>query len=387
MTEYDGLDIKNLRERLAKNGDIHALQEAGLLDERTIKKLLSYKRSYESESAAHYDNPEETAYYARNTKYWRETVERELSENLRKAVQNGNWQVIAFALGRGSSEEQVRMDFGDYEKHRSLLQEPGLVELMFAGMGGGKTMTAVRQAETWMMIYPNGMVVSNIKSWSEKHDRVEYVGDLRDLVETASENPEQRVFAVLDEFGLKGSAYGGINQEAMEKVMKNFVRLMRKEPYKLQIVGISQRPTDIHPTLRNDKLAVYAIKEGASKADKQKHMVIYDETTDDKCTQPDEDAVRCDLRGIGMPTTPPDTDDKADWDWGTPEDWVELGLTTWEELDMDEEEASGGSQPVQCAYLKDGEEQCGALVYDGHESGMCQAHRHRDDREERRVEA
>lgn len=103
-------------------------------------------------------------------------------------------------------------------------------------------MTAVRQAEL-MMLYPSGKVVSNIRSWAEKRDRVEYVGDLRGLVEAASETPDQRVFAVLDEFGIAGSAYGGKSHEAMEKVMKNFVRLIRKEPHRLQIVGISQRLT------------------------------------------------------------------------------------------------------------------------------------------------
>lgn len=139
-------------------------------------------------------------------------------------------------------------------------------------MGGAKTMTAVRQAEL-MMVYPSGKVVSNIRSWAEKRDRVGYVGD---------------------------------------------------------------------------------------------------------------------LRGIGMRAKPPNTNDKAEWEWGEPADWVDLGLTTWEELDMDPEEAEGGSAgssaPSQCEYVKDGGERCGALLYDGHESGMCQAHRHRDDREERRVE-
>lgn len=378
--DYSTLDIKDMGDEVRRaQSDLNVLSDAPLLSEDTLEFLLRFEKAYESNSLPHYEDENKTAYYARNTARWHNVVRKEKSRELRKAVRNGNHELVAYALGRGTQEENVKMDFGDYEKHRSLLQEPGLVELLYAGMGGGKTMTAVRQAEVWMMLYPSGKVITNIQSWSEEHPRVEYAGSLPELVQAATETSDQRVFAVLDEFGIKASAYGGASQDAMEAVMKNLVRLMRKEPYRMQLVGISQRPTDIHPTLRNDEIATYGFKEGNSKSEKQKHLVIYDGTEDKNCTTPDDDQKIVDIRGIGMPETPPDTNDQAEWDWGDPEEWVELGLTSWEELDMNPDDQDGGSDPDQCAFVKDNDEQCGSLVWDEHESGMCTTHRHMQD--------
>lgn len=350
-----GYSYARLREDL-KNEELPALSQAGLLSEDTIDYLHRYKRHYEPE-----DDSE--PYYARNTEHWEEVVVPEVSKNLRKAVRNGNQSVVEHAIGLADSGQGAEMDFVDYEKHRSLLREPGLVELMYAGMGGGKTMTAARQAELWMMLYPNGKVLSNIRSWAEKHERVDYVRSFPELVRAAEEDPEQHVFYVGDEMGITGNAYGG--NEAMEQVMHEFTRLMRKEPLKLRMILISQRPKDIHPTLRNDQISVFAIKEGSSKKEKQKNMTVYNSLKGD---DPDEDSEIGSLGGIGMPNVPPDTNDQARWDWGSREDWAELGY-----YELEDGGSGGGSEARPYQGVKDDGESCGSVTK--HESGFCRYHR------------
>lgn len=353
-----GYSFAQLREDL-KNEELPALSQAGLLSEDTIDYLHRYRRHYEPE-----DDSE--PYYARNTEHWEEVVVPEVSKNLRKAVRNGNQSVVKHAIGLADSGRGAEMDFVDYEKHRALIREPGLVELMFAGMGGGKTMTAARQAELWMMLYPNGDVFTNIRSWAEIHPRVEYVRNFPELDRAAKENSEKHILFVGDEMGIDGNAYGG--NEAMEQVMHEFTRLMRKEPFNLRMILISQRPTDIHPTLRNDEIAVYAMKEGSTKKEKQKQIVIYDETTDKSCTEVDEDSVRCSLDGIGIPDVAPDTNDKASWDWGSKEKWAELGY-----YELEDGGSGGGKEARPCEGVKDDGESCGSLTK--HESGFCRHHR------------
>ena len=349
-----GYSYARLREDL-KNEELPALSQASLLSEDTIDYLHRYKRHYEPE-----DDSE--PYYARNTDHWEEVVVPEVSKNLRKAVRNGNQSVVEHAIGLANSSEDTTQDFVEYEKHRSLLKEPGLVELLYAGMGGGKTMTAVRQAELWMTLYPDGTVLTNIRSWAEKHDRVTYVSDFPDLVREARSEPDAHALFVGDEIGLAGNAYGG--NEAMEQVMHEFTRLMRKKPLRLQMIIISQRPKDIHPTLRNDQIAVFGFKEGASKKEKQKNMTIYNSLKGDS-DEPDEDTEICSLGGIGMPNVPPDTNDKARWDWGSKEAWAELGYYDLD--DRDEDEAR------QCKGVKDSGERCGSMTR--HETQTCQYHR------------
>jgi len=319
-------DIKSLREALAK-ADINALEESGLLSERTIRKLVSFKRSYEPNSGKHWKTGE-PAYWPENTQYWHRTIELEGSIDLSKAVRNGDGEKIAFALGWGNEEDRVRMDFVDYERLKTILQTPALMLNIFASPRTGKTYTGARLMDLWTMYYPTGLVISNIKSWAEKHPQAVYCARMPDAIETAADHYGPCML-FMDELSSEAS-WRDIQASGIEPGLRSYLRKMGKQPYECSYVGIGHRTNEIAPILRSGEMAYFGYKEGKTKQAQRKKLVIYeDEAREEKV---------CSLDGIGLPEVSPDTHDPAVWDWGTPEEYIELGHMKPNEVESDEPE-------------------------------------------------
>jgi len=380
--DYSGYNVKQLRESLVSS-DINALADAGLLDDDTVDYLLTFEDAYEPESQPHYETGE-PAWYAEHTELWHSMVRREVSKNLRKAVQNGNQEIIEFALGFVDREETA-MDFVDYERLRQVLTEPAMMLFLFGAMGAGKTYTAFRLVELWRML-TGGHVLTNVRSVAEKCDWIHYVSGYADVIRYCIEHPDQRKLLVGDELSSLMSGYSG-DRDAVETLMRPLTRKMRKWPFQMSFIGIGHRPqADIHPSMLNGEMAKFGFKPGATKKQQRKNLAIYDALDGE---QGDEDEKLVEVSGIAKTNLAVDTDESGAWAWPSNEEALELGRELREvtgddflglihHFTEDDEEESTGDGPEQCEYMKDGGERCGSLVWDGHASGMCTAHRARE---------
>ncbi|QPV64508.1 hypothetical protein I7X12_07820 [Halosimplex litoreum] len=352
-------DIKSLREALAK-ADINALEESGLLSERTIRKLISFKRSYEPNSGKHWKTGE-PAYWPQNTQYWHRTIEQEDSIELAKAVRNGDGEKIAFALGWGNENDRVQMDFVAYERLKTILQTPAVMLNIFASPRTGKTFTGARLMDLWTMYYPNGLVISNIQSWAEKHPQAVYCNRMPDAIQRAADH-DGPVMLFMDELSSEAS-WRDIQASGIEPGLRSFLRKMGKQPYECSYVGIGHRVTEIAPILRSGEMAYFGFKEGNTKENARKKLVIYEDE--------DRDEKVCSLDGIGLPEVSPDTHDPAVWDWGKPEEYVELGHMDPAEVPGNEDDSTPG--PTRCMGENKNGDRCGTLIYEP-DRAYCAVH-------------
>lgn len=355
--DYSGYSIKQLREALS-DADINALADAGLLDEDTLTYLLTFEDAYEPESLPHHETGD-PAWHPENTELWHSMVRRETSKNLRKAVKNGNQQIIEFALGFRNRDE-TEMDFVDYERLRQVLTEPAMMLFLFGSMGAGKTYTAFRLAELWHMLTA-GHVLTNVRSVAEKSEWVNYVSGYEDVVRYCIEHPDQRKLLVADELSSLMSGYAG-DRDAVETLMRPLTRKMRKRPFKMSLIGIGHRPqADIHPTLRNGEMAKFGFKPGRTKEEQRKRLALFDALDGEGG---DEDAKILEVGGIKATNLAVDTDESGAWEWPSEDEALNLGYDLKEltgddflglihRFEEDEEEDDAGSSDCP-ATTKDG---------------------------------
>ncbi|TMT85824.1 hypothetical protein E2L06_04140 [Haloterrigena sp. H1] len=312
MSDYDSLDIKQLRNAL-QNEELPALRDAGLLSGGTIDYLETYRENYTPHQAPHHETGE-PAYWYYNSKQYVTIVRREVGETLSKAVQDGNLPIIQHALGLAATSDSG-MDFLDYEILADLIEEPSLMLLLFGDTGSGKTYTAVRLSELWEFRV-GGTILTNVESLAEANDGVVYVHEYPDIIHYCLEHPNERKLLIADELSSLMSGYPA-DRHYVETYMRPLVRKMRKEPFRLSIIGIGHRPGDIHPTMNNPELAYFGFKKGDTKEQAQKHMVVYERLTNEEGKKEDK---KCDVQGIGLPNMTLDTNDNGNWDWGTEEE-------------------------------------------------------------------
>ena len=310
-SDYTGYDIKQLRESL-KTEKVPALRDAGLLTSQAIDYLSDYSESYQPNQARHYEDETKGAYFYYNSETYVDIVSREVSKQLSAAVKQGNSSVIAHAQGLGSKSKPT-MDFVEYERLAQLIESPSQLLLLFGDTGSGKTFSAVRLAELWTMRV-GGTILTNVQSLAEANDNVQYVDNYVELLTYCINNPKERKLFLADELSSLMSGYSS-DRSDVEKYMRPLVRKMRKEPFRMSIIGIGHRPTDIHPTLRNGELSIFGFKEGETKEKARKKLAIYEDLVADK---PKNKLV--DVSGIGLPSMTIDTNDNGNWGWGTEAD-------------------------------------------------------------------
>jgi hypothetical protein len=312
MSDFDSLEIKQLRNAL-QNEDLPALRDAGLLSASAIDYLETYRETYDKHQAPHHETGE-PAYWYYNSRQYVNVVRREVGETLSKAVRNGNLPLIQHALGLAATSDSG-MDFYDYEVLADLIEEPSLMLLLFGDTGSGKTFTAVRLSELWEFRV-GGVILTNIESFAEANEGVVYVHEYPDLIHYCINNPKKRKLLIADELSSLMSGYPA-DRHYVETYMRPLVRKMRKDPFRMSIIGIGHRPGDIHPTMNNPELAYFGFKKGDTKEQAQKHMVVYERLTNESGKKEDK---KCDVQGIGLPNMGIDTNDNGNWDWGTEED-------------------------------------------------------------------
>ncbi|SEL50138.1 sigma factor-like helix-turn-helix DNA-binding protein [Haloferax larsenii] len=325
--KYYGYSV--LRENL-NNGKLPALREAGLIQsKRVLERLEKYKRTYESNRAPHYEDPNKDAYWYFNSKVYVDIVRKEVNRVISEGVRNGNSALISHVNGLSDKQKRSDLDFHDFFKLEEILKSPAFMLNVFGSPGEGKTMTAVKLAESWLLFHGDGLIITNIESWAELHPKAVHKNTMPGQIRAAKEH-EGPVLHLIDELS-SGASHRLLQASGVEQGVVSYFRKFRKYPYQASYIGIGHRVVDVTPALRSGELAYFAFKEGSSKKAAQKHMVIYDSEKKSKETKV------CDLQGIGMPEYVPDTNDSADWDWGSKEDFVELGF-----MDADEDEEESG---------------------------------------------
>ena len=349
MSDFDSYDVKHLREQLG-NEELPALREAGLLSPERIDYLESYRENYSPGQAPHFETGE-PAYWYYNSKQYVQVIRRELGKTLSQAVRNGNHSLIQHANGLSSSNN-VEMDFVDYHRFKEVLETPALMLNIFASPREGKTFTAARICDLWLMFHPNGLVVSNIKSWAEIHPQGAYEYRMPDIIK-ATKQHDGPVMLFLDELSSDGT-HKELQKSGIESGLRSFFRHMGKEPYTANYIGIGHRVVEVAPMLRSGEVAYFGFKEGATKEAARKHLVVYEDA--------DKQEEVVDLRGIGLPDYSPDTNDPAHLDWGREQEYIDLGL-----MNDDEDVDEGGSDvDLEKARLRAKEE----MVLGMHRSGQ-----------------
>jgi len=351
------------------NEELPTLRNVGLLDKRTIRKLETIKESYEPNTRPHYEQDGEMAYWYYNTEMYVRTVRRAVGEQLSEAVKSGNRSVVNHAVGL-EQENTTEMDFLDYEKLADLIEKPSLLLLIFGDTGSGKSFTGVRLAELWKYRV-SGTVLTNVESLAEATDEVVYIDSYVDLLLYCIENQHERKLLLADELSSLMSGYGS-DRQAVETYMRPLVRKMRKEPFRLSVVGIGHRMGDIHPTLRNGELAYFGMKHNKTSMD------VYE-------TEDLED-VKCSVDGIGLPNWQIDTEDDGTWEWGSEEDILDVARELRDAgygdilrlIDNLEEEDKEDDEWHNCQARTNKDEQCpNKAKYPSDDPVVCANHRHK----------
>jgi hypothetical protein len=305
--------------------------------------LESFRQHYEAESRPHFEK-DEAAYYYWNTEYYVEVVRREIGENLRKAVRNGNIAVVEHASGL-DGDDGMEIDFVEYERLGQLIERPSLLLFIFGDTGSGKSFTSVSLAELWKLRV-DGHILTNIRSFAEANDGVVYIDSYPDLIRYAVEHPTVRKLFVADELSSLMSGYAA-DRHKVEQLMRPLIRKQRKEPFKMSTIGVGHRPGDIHPTLLNGELAYPSWKTDLYT------LEVY-ESMDG--TESGEDEIAT-LSGIKEPGMKVDTEDNGNWSWGTEDEVLDAAY--------DLKEAGYGDMLELIRQLEDDEE--GEDGEDGHE--------------------
>lgn len=361
-----------LKEELG-NEKLPSLREAGLLPEDKIEFLEDYKESYEPNQGSHYSE-EGSAYWYYNSETYVRIVRKAVGKQLSKAVSTGNKSVVSHAVGL-VEEGTAQMDFLDYEMLADLVEKPSLLLLLFGDTGSGKTFSGVRLGELWNYRV-SGTVLTNVESLAESVDHIVYIDTFVDLLRYCLNNPEERKLLLADELSSLMSGYGD-DRADVERYMRPLARKMRKEPFRLSIIGIGHRVGDIHPTLRNGELAYFGLKNSETEM-----TVYHDENLDSEY---------CDVSGIGLPNWEVDTDDDGTWWWGDEDEILEVAksikqagygdiLRLIENLEDDEEDEEEEKEAQQCIATTNAGHRCPNDAKLPEENPkVCKNHRHKLD--------
>lgn len=271
--DYDWLTINRFKEQVL-SADADVLYEAGLVDEETLRDLLSFERAYEPGTRPHYKtgNP---AVFARNTEKYREMVRPSASQEIRKAFRSGNMRILEFVAGVDEDDRDV--PFQEVLTLEEMIHGDDFKMFVFTGgQGGGKSYFAYTLARYKVRLCERDGIpvraVTNSLSAVELNEELEFVGSPRELLDYRMENPGQIVFVLDEASSFFDSKAGGHGSDLVKFVPT--LRRLRKMGI-LPII-VSHRAKDIGTDIRKLESVVFVHKPDEQTA------VFYETEKDDK---------------------------------------------------------------------------------------------------------
>lgn len=281
--QVEGIDDNDIFDFAVKIGD----------REELLKLIMTEKRSWE-QYRDEFDC-EDIPYV--QTKIFTETVEEYTTLSANQAVHNEEWAMLRYSVANAEDPDVAKtkmvkwlIEWVDFDEGEDVTQ------IQIGGeQGSGKTELAFLLAELWLMMNPNGEILTNVKGV----DQTTNIVSRDELAEWLDENQGTPFIFVLDE--LNKHASGSDHQKVMEQLF-SFVTYLRKKKGNYIIMG--HTGNDIHPWIR--ELCDYVYKKSNKVAEVYKGIDSKGEG---------EGHIKT-LRGIPKSSLNPDTFDETDWEWG-----------------------------------------------------------------------
>lgn len=272
-TDFDGYNLKSLRDKLVNSGDLNALSEAGLVDDDTVDYLVSFERSYEPGDREHWETGRPAA-RPEDTQHWRDIVRPEISKALHKAVQNGNMSVIEFANGFDDDDHDV--PFQEALTLENMVHGDEFKIFVFTGgQGGGKSYFAYLLSNYKMRLCRRDGIparaVTNSLSAVQMNEDLDFVGSPQDLLDYRLENPGHIVLVLDEASSFFDSKSGNAHN------LQNFVPFLRRlRKMKILPIIVSHRAMDVGTDIRKLDSTVFIHKPDKETA------VFYDDSDGDE---------------------------------------------------------------------------------------------------------
>ncbi|QIB75224.1 ATP-binding protein [Halogeometricum borinquense] len=252
-------NIEELKQQLY-NEELHALREAGLLQESTIDYLERYRQTYEPGQGVHYQTGDPAVNYYDSEQYVN-IVRRDISKMLSRAVQQGNLSVVAHAVGL-TNKEDSDLPFQQLLQLENLIHGDRFkIPIFTGGQGGGKSYFAYLLAKYKARLCERdgeaySVVTNSLTAVQENDDIDELVDSPQKLWDYRLANQGTIVF-VFDEASsfLDSKAAGNASDLA---TFVPFLRRLRKMGI-LPII-VSHRAMDIGTDIRNLDSVVFIDK-------------------------------------------------------------------------------------------------------------------------------
>lgn len=284
---------------------------SGLVESDDLRELLVFARqAWDRERSV--DDPE-----IDETRFWRDRVERAASDRADRAISEGDLSTLRFLIGRPDFRPDVS-GIHAFQRLETWLTQSEQTKLVYiaALMGRGKTDFSLLMLEVVSHFYrrlresgrgldvPTPKFATNFRvSTPSGEPDVSHIDNFDDLVEwTEGESSDSVLWFVFDEASTELTAQSGANAQDVAEVMAPFVKKMRKSGVNMIVIGHDKR--DVAPAIRS--LADFIDKGGTKKASVYAGIKKREPT-----------GHLFDLSGIPPTSWDYDTDDTAEWSWGS----------------------------------------------------------------------
>lgn len=307
------------------------LAHSGMLPDDVIDAMVTYSQNYDYEWQKKHSNlsKEKIPVHPENTKWFKQTLERNLSKKINKAVTEGNDRVINRFNGIVSQETGISQIQSHLRFVNWVTRTAGITYL--AGhMGSGKTDFSALMLETFyeaLKDSDNGVeIATNVKSLAENHKWIKFIPSQTDLVEWLESNDAYKLF-LFDEGSSHASGYSEDSSKVTQQ-MRSVLNLIRKNNGNMIFVGHSGK--DIHPHVR--RLADFVQKES------KKDAIVFNDVNE-------AEGVNKKFKLSEIPETSLsfNTKESSTWNWadgGQEYELLRIAYKCWNNSDMSQKETA-----------------------------------------------
>lgn len=292
-----------------------------ILDKDVLKVLINKKHAWRDHREKF--DCEGMPYVA--TKEFRDLIKKQTTLNAHNTAHKENWAMLRYAVSNAEDPDVASTKLVKWLiQYVDNTEGEDVTQIYMSGkQGAGKTEFAFLIAEIWLMMNPDGRILTNVKNV----DDTIFIEGRDSLQEWLDENEGTPFIFIMDE--MNKHAHGDDHRKVMKQLF-GLITYLRKKKGNYVIMG--HTGNDIHPAIR--ELCDYIYKKSNKVAE------IFRNVDD---SGEGEDHIKT-IRGIPTSTLKPDTFDESDWSWsdenvrqclGTNSDGDRCGAVT--RSDWDEE--------------------------------------------------